>query len=44
MPLLQNEFSCRNLSYEKEFDLHENELTGETYIDIYGYARQVTLT
>ena len=30
VPLFQNESSCKNLSYVNEFDLHENEPSGET--------------
>ena len=26
LPLFQNESSCKNFSYENEFDLHENEV------------------
>ena len=34
MPLFQNESSCKTLSYENEFDLHENEPVEETHFYI----------
>ena len=37
MPLFENE-SLENLSYVKEFDLHENEPGGWTHIQMKGFA------
>ena len=34
----------RNHSNENEFDLHENELAGETHFHEYGFARRLVLT
>ena len=34
----------RNFSYEKEFDLHENELVGETHFHKHGFALRLALT
>ena len=37
-PLFQNESSsCTNLSYENEFDLHENEFVGRTHFHMNGF-------
>jgi len=34
----------QNLSYENEFDLHENEPVGETHFQMNGLARRLGLT
>ena len=34
----------QNLSYENEFDLHENEPEGETNFHMNGFARRLVLT
>ena len=31
-------FLLQNLSYEKDFDLHENETVGETHFHMNGFA------
>ena len=43
MPLFQNE-SVQNLSYENEFDLHENEPLGGTHFDMNGFALKLRQT
>ena len=34
----------QNLSYENEFDLHENEPVEETYFHMNGFAQKLVLT
>ena len=34
----------QNLSYENEFDLHENEPVGETHFHMNGFAQRPVLT
>jgi len=34
----------QNLSYENEFDLHENESVGETHFHMNGFTRSLVLT
>ena len=43
MPLFQNE-SVQNLSYETDFDLHENELEGGAHFHVNGFTRRLVLT
>ena len=44
MPLFQNESACKNLSYENEFDFHENEPVGGAHFQVNGFARRHVLT
>ena len=43
MPLFQNESKVRNLTYEREFDLHENEPVGGTHFHMNGFALRLVL-
>ena len=44
VPLFQTESSCKNLSYESEFDLLENEPAEETHPHLNGFTRSLVLT
>ena len=44
VPLFQTESSCKSLSYESEFDLHENEPAEETHPHLNGFTRSPVLT
>ena len=44
VPLFQNECSFKDLSYENEFDLRENDPVGATQFDLKGFARGLVST
>ena len=43
MPLFQNESTCQTISYENDFDLHENEPVGGTNFHKNGFALGLVL-
>lgn len=44
LPQFQNESSCKNLSNEDKFDLHENESVVKTHLHMDGFTRRIVLT